>query len=227
MEKIHEETMLEVDVIHLGNCQELTKEIPDNSVDLVFTDPPYGKKHHHLYEWLAEEAARILKPNRFCLTLSGTGDIPAVLELMGKHLDWFWMGGMGHTIPSSHYPTKNQSNWKPLHFFQKGRCRKEDLPKKWTVDFMLPERKDKRFHAWGQPGDYSGYYIARFTSEGDLVFDPFCGGGTTAVACLYNNRRFVLIEKDHEAHREAVERLEEERKGFFTVPKIRLEGMIL
>jgi len=33
--------MLAIDTIHCGDCLELMKEIPDKSVDLVLTDPPY------------------------------------------------------------------------------------------------------------------------------------------------------------------------------------------
>ena len=33
--------MLEVNKIHLGDCYELIKQIPDNSIDLILTDPPY------------------------------------------------------------------------------------------------------------------------------------------------------------------------------------------
>lgn len=41
--------MLELNQIHLGDCLELMKEIPDNSIDMILCDPPYGvldKKHH-------------------------------------------------------------------------------------------------------------------------------------------------------------------------------------
>ena len=38
------------------------KEIPDNSIDLIFTDPPYGKEYLPLYQELAKLAVRVLKP---------------------------------------------------------------------------------------------------------------------------------------------------------------------
>lgn len=38
--------------------------------------------------------------------------------------------------------------------------------------------------------------VSDFTDPGDLVFDPFCGSGTTGVACLRLGRRFLGIEKD-------------------------------
>ena len=46
-----------------------TKQIPlpDNSVDMIFSDPPYVKDLIHTYDWLAQEAARVLKPGKFVL----------------------------------------------------------------------------------------------------------------------------------------------------------------
>ena len=41
---------------------ELQKEIADSSIDLIFTDPPYGKDYLWLYKELAKLAVRILKP---------------------------------------------------------------------------------------------------------------------------------------------------------------------
>ena len=40
--------------------------------------------------------------------------------------------------------------------------------------------------------------VKAFTDPGDLVLDPFCGSGTTGVACLANGRRFIGIEKNQE-----------------------------
>jgi predicted methyltransferase len=40
-------------------------QISDESSDLIFTDPPYLREHLHLYDWLAREASRMLKPGGF------------------------------------------------------------------------------------------------------------------------------------------------------------------
>jgi site-specific DNA-methyltransferase (adenine-specific) len=38
--------------------------------------------------------------------------------------------------------------------------------------------------------------IVKSTSPGDLVLDPFCGSGSTGVACMEEGRRFIGIEQD-------------------------------
>ena len=49
----------ELDRIITGDARELAKAIPDESVDLIFTDPPYPREFLPLYGWLAETAARV------------------------------------------------------------------------------------------------------------------------------------------------------------------------
>ena len=55
--------------------------------------------------------------------------------------------------------------------------------------------------------------VELFTDPGDLVLDPFCGSGTTGVACIRLGRRFIGIEKDATYAAVARERLEAESKG--------------
>jgi len=50
-----------------GDARELAKAIPDESIDLVFTDPVYDRIDD--YRWLAETAARVLEPEQMELAL--------------------------------------------------------------------------------------------------------------------------------------------------------------
>lgn len=45
--------------------------LADESVDLIFTDPPYARKSLYLYEQLAAESMRLLKPGGFVLAMTG------------------------------------------------------------------------------------------------------------------------------------------------------------
>ena len=55
--------------------------------------------------------------------------------------------------------------------------------------------------------------VELFTDPGDVILDPFCGSGTTGVACLRLGRRFIGIERDEKYARVATERLEAEVRG--------------
>lgn len=55
--------------------------------------------------------------------------------------------------------------------------------------------------------------VELFTDPGDIVLDPFCGSGTTGVACIRLGRRFIGIEKDAKYAAVAQERLLAESQG--------------
>ena len=55
---------------------------------------------------------------------------------------------------------------------------------------------DGRVHPTQKPVALFEYLIRTYTNEGDTVLDNCAGSGTTGVACLNTNRKFILIEKD-------------------------------
>lgn len=55
--------------------------------------------------------------------------------------------------------------------------------------------------------------VELFTDPDDVVLDPFCGSGTTGVACLRLGRRFIGIERDEKYAAVATERLDAEVRG--------------
>lgn len=72
--------------------------------------------------------------------------------------------------------------------------------------------KDK-FHPTQKPVELLEYLIKTYTNEGDLVLDNCMGSGSTGVAALNTNRRFIGIELDEKYFNIAKERIEEfERK---------------
>ena len=50
--------------IYTGDAKFLAKDIPDESVDLIFTDLPYPKEYLYCFRDLAEFSSRILKKDR-------------------------------------------------------------------------------------------------------------------------------------------------------------------
>jgi site-specific DNA-methyltransferase (adenine-specific) len=51
--------------------------------------------------------------------------------------------------------------------------------------------------------------IRTYANEGEVVLDNACGSGTTAIACLNTNRKYILIEKMEKYHEIAKKRIEE------------------
>ncbi len=74
-----------------------------------------------------------------------------------------------------------------------------DLESVWTISAPGSEEKTLGKHPTQKPVALIERCLVASTSEGDLVLDPFLGGGTTAVACVRNKRGCVGIEMD-QAH---------------------------
>lgn len=65
------------------------------------------------------------------------------------------------------------------------------------------------FHNTQKPLDLMGYLLMLYTNPGDLILDSFAGSGTTLLASMVLNRRFIGIERDEKFYRIACKRLEE------------------
>ena len=73
----------------------------------------------------------------------------------------------------------------------------------WTKD-----TKTEKIHPTQKPVSVCEYFIKTYSNEGDTVLDNCMGSGTTGVACVNTNRRFIGMEKDDKYFEIAKERIE-------------------
>ena len=66
------------------------------------------------------------------------------------------------------------------------------------------------------PEQLANDHIISWSNEGDTVFDPFMGSGTTGKMAILNNRDFIGIELDKTYFDIAVKRIEESKNLFYT-----------
>jgi len=78
--------------------------------------------------------------------------------------------------------------------------------------FVRDTSKGSSFHPSQKPVALFEYLIKTYTNEGDLVLDNCSGSGTTAIACLGTNRKYICIEKDEVYYKKSLERVEEYNK---------------
>lgn len=193
--------------IYNGDARELAgKIIADKSVDLIFTDPPYPKEFHYCYEWLAKEAARVLKPNGFLIAYAGPYWKHKVMMTLGEYLDYYYDFVLMHNGNTTIlWPRRIISGYKSLLCYTLPGSKA--LPVTNVLGKYDGAGGDKRFHHWGQDANSARYYIDVFSREGDLVVDYFLGAGTFGEVCKKLNRNFVGFEIDTETYNTALDRI--------------------
>lgn len=101
------------------------------------------------------------------------------------------------------YVHKGKGRTHPLNY--------EDARTWWIGQINLADKK-KYGHPTIKPLDYIRQLIRNSSDEGDVIFDPFAGSGTTAVAALLERRRFVGFEINKQFYDIATSRIEEATK---------------
>ena len=101
-----------------------------------------------------------------------------------------------------------------LHFYRgKGKKVHPESYEDAKTYYVAPiNHKDKKI--WGHPTikplDLTEAMVRNCSNEGDLVLDPFIGSGTTAIACIRNNRDYIGFEYNEDFYNTCLNRIAEE-----------------
>lgn len=181
-----------VQEVKMMDCLEGMKELDDSSVDLSFTDPPYGKEYVYLYSEIAKEFKRVIKPGKFAFIYASDYWFPETFNSCLEHLDFFYLF---HIVLSGDnariHPRQLFIGAKTLMVFSNGKPDKHKY-----CSNVLHAKRDKGLHPWQQRVSDAVMIINNFSEEGDMVLDPFVGSGTTARAARITNRNFIGYEID-------------------------------
>ena len=194
-----------INSIIIGDARDEVARVDDCSIDLIMTDPPYIKECMWAYKWLSTNAAYKLKGGHYAFVYGGTYHMPDELSCLSDGvLSYFWTDILLHTGPQPrNFHRKIMSGYKPVFIFTRG----EPCYTVWKGTVCDEERPDKKYHRWGQGIVYPMKVIDAFTNPGDIIFDPFCGGGNVLAAAKMLGRKYIGIEIDKEVATRAIERL--------------------
>lgn len=189
-----------------GDFIEKCKDIPAQSVALIFTDPPYALEFLPIYKDLAKVASILLKDGASLVTYCGQNLKYKIIQIMeAAGLTYWWEIAIIQAGSSARiFNKKVVVTWKPLLWFVKGiKLRTTD----YIRDSVQSSYPDKTYHNWTQSTVEAEHVISRLTIENDVILDPMMGTATTGIASLNLKRQFMGIEKDAETFKIAKVRL--------------------
>lgn len=223
-----------INIIQLGDCYELIKDIPDNSIDCIYVDIPYlfqegGSGHSRIALQVKKmkmdlqkagiynginysifyEFIRILK-NINCFIWCSKEQIYPILNWFNENTDCtYQILTWNKTNP---VPMCN-GNWlsdiEYCLYFNRGTKLNDgyDIKSKWFTSALNQNDKILYKHPTIKPLELVKRHLLHTTKENDIVLDCFAGSGTTCVACKELNRRFIGMEVNREYHKIACDRL--------------------
>lgn len=231
------ENTLPLDVLDKILCQDSRKmnNIPDSSVHLMVTSPPYnvGKEYDEdldLNEYLGmlkdvfSETHRVLvSGGRACINIANVGRKPYIpyhkfiidtmLDigfLMRGEIIWSKAAGAGVSTAWGSWSSASNPTLRDVHeyilvfskkkFSREGRNKESTISKDEFLEFtksiwkFQPESAKKVGHPAPFPVELPYRCIQLYTFKGEVVLDPFCGLGTTAIAAIKTNRHFICLD---------------------------------
>ena len=204
-----------------GDCLEVMKDIPDKSIDLILTDPPYEielSPRNRKWDGSLNNFDKIKNDEKgFCLKWFKE------IERIGKNYIIFGANNFIESIPKRYgwivwdkrltekadkafgspfeLAITNKINKYKMYRIQHGGVINAD---------SIKGNNEKRFHPTQKPVILFSKIVEDFSKEGDLILDPFLGSGTTAIACKQLKRNFIGIEISEAYCKIAKQRLRQE-----------------
>jgi 16S rRNA G966 N2-methylase RsmD len=182
------------------------QEIPANSIDIIFTDPPYGGEYLYLYKDLGEFGIENLPEGGSLFAITGDYKYRQKLNLLAEFglemHGWFCIKHTGH---SKIFHNNIRADCKPMVWFVKGD--KPNMAAKVISNYIESSPPDKSLFNWAQSTTEAEHIISRITVENQIVCDPMMGVGTFGIAALNLGRQFIGIEIEPNRHQVAVDNI--------------------
>lgn len=204
--------------LYEADCIEILEQLRGQRVVFI-TDPPYGislSNHGKAGGRRKEEYA-----------IEGDGDRETSLKVLGWAMEW-GVPTIAFASPWAPWP----GVWRDMIAYDKGGAvggggdTRLCLKRTWELIQVARTRvmngsregsvwrfpmvpRDTVLHIAAKPEELMTKLVLKYTTEDDVVIDPFMGSGTTGVACIQAGRRFIGIEKVPAIYQIAQRRIEE------------------
>ena len=224
------------DKIFCEDCLEGMKRIPDGTIDLIVTDPPYlietqggGIYTHEDKQYVKElndikdgfrteildELCRVMKRINIYIFCSQKQIIPLTDYFVTKRgCNWNLLS-WHKTNPVPACGNKYLTDTEYLLFFRQKGVKlygNFDTKRTWFNTPLNQADKEKWGHPTIKPLGIVRTLVFNSSKDGDIILDPFSGSGTTAIACIKEKRHFIGFEKDETYWKKSVERVKNEQR---------------
>jgi len=225
--KIFNNSTVESNRLYNMNCMKLMKILDDNSIDLILTDIPYGKvtrESNGLYnldrgnadivtfpvETFIEECYRIAKSS--IIIWCGKEQFSYIFNFFAQKQEKKY-GTVRQLIYEKTNPVPSNGQYVYLSgienavWFRKSKGTFNAHCKNTVFRYPILGGKN-RIHPTEKHHGLIKELILDNSNEGDLVFDPCAGSGSTLLVAAQNNRNYLGCELDKEYYDKALERLQ-------------------
>ena len=217
----------------MGDSYKLIKEIPDKSIDCIYTDIPYlfadgGSSTSPLSQRIKKLKQQDLKGITKGIDYSILDDFVRIMKKMNCFIwcskeqildimNYFASKGNNYEIlvwcKTNPTPMTNNTFLPDieycLYFREKGLWLNDgyEVKSKWYISSINKSDKEKYKHPTIKPLELVKRHLKHTTQKGDIVLDCFSGSGTTCVAAKELNRQYIGIEIDPKYHKISLDRL--------------------
>lgn len=198
--------------LYNADCLDVLKTIPDKSIDLTLTDPPYGinlkysdydDTEDNWYSLIAKVLPEIMRVSKMVIMPS----------CQIKRLKWFYVNYPPDWIicwykgSTGHNSYIGFNDWEPHLVYGK---RKNQLYMHDYFQTKASPKKNTFNHPCPKPIEWADWIIERVMRDEKItVFDPFTGSGTVGLSALKNNCDFIGCEISEEYCDIAVKRIQD------------------
>ena len=211
--------------LYKGDCLEVMKDIPNESVDLVVTDPPYkitargnggnsggmfqkkevnsGKVFKNndidISDWI-NDIYRILKPQSHCYIMTNNKNIYHYLDIINNKSEFNYIKNLIWVKDNKIMGQTYMSQFEYIIMLRKGAHRKiNNCGVSDVLNFKNKKSKNeegKTIHDTEKPVGLLKVLVENSSNENDIIFDPFAGLFSLTEACIDTNREFIGCELD-------------------------------
>lgn len=215
--------------LYFSDNKEIIKQMPDNSVNLILTDPPYiiskdsnfNRTDEYKYknysmdygewdkidldwQWYFENFFRILKDGGQVIIfydIFKVSEIKKIAESCG-----FKQPRVGIWVKNNPVPINSSRNYLSnakeffLTFTKKGKPTFNSKYDNGIYEFptIAGTSKENVNHPTQKPLSLINELVKKHSNIDDIIFDPFCGSGTTLVSAKILGRQWIGIDNNQD-----------------------------